>query len=174
VFVARGVLGRAIRTPPIAVAPLAPDLHANLTTRERVVLQTSPEACQTCHAMINPLGFPFERFDAVGRFRTIENNLPVDATGSYQAPEGGTVTFNGAREFANFLAGSGETHTSFVEQLFHHLVQQPVRAYGTTELAELTRSFASNRFHTRKLMVEILASTALTPRVAKPSIASAR
>ena len=69
VFLSRGVLGRSLRPPPEAVAPLAPDLHAGLTTRERVSLQTSPKSCQMCHGMINPLGFTLEHFDAVGRFR---------------------------------------------------------------------------------------------------------
>ena len=72
VFVARSVLGRGLKQPPIAVSPLAPDLHASLTTRERVTLQTSPAACVTCHGMINPLGFGMERFDAVGRLRVEE------------------------------------------------------------------------------------------------------
>ena len=70
VFIARSVLGRSLRPPPKAVAPLPAELHADLTTRERVALQTKPEACQSCHAMINPLGFTLENFDAVGRFRT--------------------------------------------------------------------------------------------------------
>ena len=56
VFIARSVLGRGLRPPPEAVAPLAPDLHAGLSTRERVALQTSPASCTTCHSMINPLG----------------------------------------------------------------------------------------------------------------------
>ena len=68
VFLARSVLGRSLRPPPEAVAPLPPDLHADLTTRERVTLQTKPEACQSCHGMINPLGFTLEHFDAVGRY----------------------------------------------------------------------------------------------------------
>ena len=36
VFIARSVLGRVLRPPPEAVAPLAPDLHPDLTTRQRV------------------------------------------------------------------------------------------------------------------------------------------
>ena len=54
-----------------------------MTTRERVSLQTKPQACQTCHATINPLGFAFENFDAVGRYRTTEQGKPIDASGFY-------------------------------------------------------------------------------------------
>lgn len=173
VFIARGVLGRALASPPIAAAPLAPDLHSDLTTRERVVLQTSPAACQTCHTMINPLGFPLERFDAVGRFRALEQGKPVDASGRYQTLSGDTVTFKGARDYAEFLARSEETHTSFVEQLFHYLVKQPVPAYGPETSPGLRRSFESKGYDIRKLLVEIMATTALTPRDEKPRVARA-
>src|SRR5688572_30235614 len=79
VFVSRSLLGRTLRPPPEAVAPLAPDLHADLTTRERVLLQTKAQACQTCHGMINPIGFSLENFDAIGRYRVQEKEKPVDA-----------------------------------------------------------------------------------------------
>ena len=82
VFIARGVLGLALRPPPMAIAPVAADLQPTLTTRQRVELQTRPEACQTCHATINPLGFALEQFDASGRLRQQERGRPVDASGS--------------------------------------------------------------------------------------------
>ena len=44
VFIARGVLGLALRPPPMAIAPLSPDLQPTLTTRERVEIQTRPDA----------------------------------------------------------------------------------------------------------------------------------
>jgi hypothetical protein len=164
VFISRGVLGRTLPAPPAAVAPLAPDLHAGLTTRERVALQTSPKSCQMCHGMINPLGYTLEHFDAVGRFRKEEKGKPIDATGTYQSRTGEVVTFTGARDLATFLAGSEETHSAFVQQLFHYLVKQPVRAFGSQELSELREFFVGNGFNIRKLMVEIMASSALTPR----------
>jgi cytochrome c553 len=164
VFLSRGVLGRTLPAPPAAVAPLAPDLHAGLTTRQRVSLQTSPKSCQTCHSMINPLGYTLEHFDAVGRFRQDEKGKPIDATGSYQTRSGETVTFKGARNLAKYLAGSDETHSAFVQQLFHYLVKQPIRAFGPDELSELRDSFVHHDFNIRKLMVESIAASALTPR----------
>jgi len=160
VFIARSVLGRSLRPPPEAVAPLAPDLHAGLSTRERVALQTSPKACLSCHEMINPLGFGLENYDAIGRFRGEEKGRPVDACGTYEPPSGDPAKFAGARELAAVLASSDETHAAFVEQFFHHLVKQPIRAFGPDRQADLTRSFGSNGFHLRKLMVEIVAGSA--------------
>jgi mono/diheme cytochrome c family protein len=168
VFIARSVLGRVLRPPPEAVAPLAPDLHPDLTTRQRVTLQTKPESCQSCHGMINPLGFTLEHFDAVGRYRKDEKGQSIDETGSYETRAGETVKFAGVRDLAVFLAGSEETHTAIVQQMFHHLVKQPVRAYGPQTLANLRRFFAAHDFNLRKLMVEIMATSALTPAGVKP------
>jgi hypothetical protein len=168
VFLARGVLGVSLRPPPEAVAPLAPDVHPNLTTRERVALQTNSAACQTCHGVINPLGFTLENFDAVGRFRDRDNGRPVEATGTYQTRAGQTVKFTGARELAQFLAGSEEVQTAFAEQLFQHLAKQPVRAYGAGEAADLRNFFAGHGFSIRKLMVEAATVAALTRRETKP------
>jgi hypothetical protein len=163
VFVVRGVLGRTLAPPPVAVAPLAPELHADLTTRERVTLQTSPDACQSCHTTINTLGFALENFDAVGRFRDDENGKPIDANGSYQTKDGSTASFRGARELAQFLAESEEAKTAFVEHLFHNLVKQPIRAYGPEAEAALKKTFADDGYQIRNLAVAIITASALPP-----------
>ena len=167
VFIARSVLGRVLRPPPEAIAPLAADLHPDLMTRQRVTLQTKPESCQSCHGMINPLGFTLEHFDAIGRYRNEENGRAIDATGSYETRAGELVKFDGIRDIAAFLAGSEEAHTAFVQQLFHFLVKQPMRAFGYQELPGLRRFFAAHDFNIRKLMVEIMATSALTHREEK-------
>ena len=160
VFVARSVLGRSLKPPPEAVAPLAPDLHADLTTRERVALQTSPNSCTTCHSMINPMGFGLEHFDAVGRFRLEEKGKPIDANGVYEPPSGDSAKFVGARQFAEILAASDETHDAFVEQLFHHMVQQPIRAFSANRQRDIRHSFADHGFNIRSLLIEIAAASA--------------
>ena len=154
-FIARGVLGLVLRPPPMAIAPLSPDLQPTLTTRQRVELQTRPDACQTCHATINPLGFALERFDAAGRLRQQEKGRPIDASGSYMTREGKLVKFTGARDLAQFLADSDEVHQAFAERLFQYLVKQPIRAYGLNTLADLTHTFADKRYNMQALVVEI-------------------
>ncbi len=173
VFLSRSVLGRTLRPPPMAIAPLPAELHADLTTRERVTIQTKEQACVACHGMINPLGFGLEHFDAVGRFRREEKGKPIDSTGSYESKSGSALKFNGARDLATLLSGSDEAHSAFIEQLFHYLVKQPVRAFGPRTLADLRNSFVAHEFHLRKLMVEIVATSALPP-VPGPSTAQRR
>jgi hypothetical protein len=161
VFITRSVLGRTLQPPPESVAPLAPDLHPDLTTRERVLLQTKPESCQTCHGMINPLGFALENFDAIGRYREAEKDKEVQAGGTYVTRSGEVVKFNGVRELADFLAANEETHEAFVRQLFHYTVKQPIGAYGPNRLAGLKQSFVEKEFDIFKLLVEIVATGAM-------------
>ena len=161
VFVSRGVLGRTLMPPPEAVSPLAPDLHPDLSTRDRVALQTSAASCQSCHAMINPLGFTLEQFDAVGRFRKEERDRPVDPSGFYLTQSGETIEFDDAGDLARFLAGADEAHEAFIERLFSYTAKQPVQAFGPDRLTELRQSFAGHKFEIRHLLTEIATTAAI-------------
>lgn len=161
VFAVRSLLGRFLKPPPIAVAPAEFADRPELTTRQRVELQTSEPTCMTCHGMINALGFTFENYDAVGKYRTVDNHQPVDASGGYTSLSGEQVEFTGAREFAEFLAVSDETHRCFVQQLFHQVVKQPTAAYGPDTLESLRKSFAESDFNIQHLLVEIVTLSAL-------------
>jgi mono/diheme cytochrome c family protein len=155
VLVARNMLGRNLAPPPIAVAPLAPSLHPNMTTRERVALQTKPAACVSCHSMINPLGYPLERFDAIGRLRDKENGRPIDASGGYTDLSGQKVAFAGPQDLARYIAGSDEAHAAFVQKLFQYQIKQPIRAFGPKALPELQQKFTTGGYNVRRLMAEI-------------------
>jgi hypothetical protein len=162
VFVSRSVLGRVLRPPEEAVVPLSPDVHAELSTRDRVALQTRPEACQGCHSMINPLGFTMENFDAIGRYRELERDKPIDASGSYLTKSGEVEKFAGIEDLAEFAATSDESQSAFVKQLFHHTVKQPILAYGPNRLHELQQDFSKDDFNVYQLLIEIVATSALS------------
>jgi mono/diheme cytochrome c family protein len=169
VFLARNVLGVAMRPPPDAFTPFAPELHPKLNTRERITLQTSPKDCRSCHGVINPLGFTLEGYDAIGRWRDQENAKPIDASGSFTTRGGKTENFSGARELAGFLAKSEEAHEAFVARLFHFMVRQPILAYGPDKLTELRRYFTEHDCNVRELVIEIIAQTALAERGKRPA-----
>jgi hypothetical protein len=160
VLIVRNMLGRTLNPPPAAFAPLSPSLHPDLTTRERVSLQTKPDACNACHGTINPLGFTLEEFDAIGRRRTKENGKPIDTKGSYRQKDGKLVTFKDSDDLSDYLANSDEAHTAFVERLFVYLVKQPPKAYSPTVTDELKGEFEKGGYSIRKLMVDIATSVA--------------
>jgi hypothetical protein len=160
VFIARGLLGVTLRPPPNAFVPLPAESHPEFTTRQRVAFQTRADACVRCHGVINPLGFPLERFDAIGRHRMEERGKPIDSTGYYDSRAGTTEKFGDAHQLATYLAGSEEVRAAFVQQMFHHFVKQPVRAYGLDEPRSLQKYFEESDCNIRKLVIEIAVTAA--------------
>lgn len=161
VLIARNLLGRVLLPPQQAFTPLSADLHPNLTTRERVTLQTSPPACQRCHDLINELGFSLENYDAIGRFRTQENGKPVNTTGAYESSSGKRVKFSSVRELASYLATGEEAQAAFVDKLFQYLIKQPIRAFGDSTQQELRQGFAARGCSIRGQVVESAVTAAL-------------
>ena len=155
VFLARSLLGVTLKPPPEAAAPLAASLHPSLNTRERVALQTKGGACMTCHGTINSLGFTLERFDAVGRLREKDNAKSIDSNGWYVARDGKKVTLENAQSLGRYLANSPDAHRAFTEQMFHHMLKQPTRAYGAETLEQLTLYFEKNSLNMRQLAAEM-------------------
>jgi hypothetical protein len=155
VWIARSLLGVGLRPPEEAVTPDPPELHPDLTTRERVARQTRADTCMGCHGVINELGFALEHFDGVGRLRLEEKGRAIDASGSFDSG-GRKKTFAGARELGEFLAASPEARAAFVEQLFQFMVHQPVRAF---DFDVLQRGFAKNECNIRRLIVDMVVTS---------------
>ena len=56
--------------------------------REKITELTKNTNCMGCHATINPLGFSLENYDAIGRWRTKENDKPIDPVSDFATDEG--------------------------------------------------------------------------------------
>lgn len=160
VFLTRHVLGRALKPPPMAIEFMDGRFDPSLTMREKVAELTSPDNCMSCHSIINPLGFSLEMYDAVGRYRDKDNGKPVNAESLYQTLTGEEVQINGPRDVAVYATNSEAAKEGFIEQLFHHMIKQPVNAYGRNVMSKLEKSFDGTDYHIRKLMVEIMLRTA--------------
>jgi hypothetical protein len=81
------ILENLLGTPPPPPPPNVPALDENqsgrevLSVRERLEEHRSNPACASCHAVMDPLGFALENFDAVGEWRVRERGGPIDALG---------------------------------------------------------------------------------------------
>jgi hypothetical protein len=155
VFVTRQLLNRALKSPPVAFSFRDDQFDPRWTMREKVTALTKSADCQTCHSIINPLGFILEHFDAVGRYRTHDQHRPIDAASDFVTHSGAVVHLAGARDLAEFLASNPETPAGFVEHLFHAFVNQPVGAYGPDAFSRLNTAFAESGYNIRRLLIEI-------------------
>jgi hypothetical protein len=107
--------------PPNMVPPLPPS-DGGTTTRELVEQHTGAGTCGAgCHSnYINPPGFAFEAFDALGRYRTTEYGLPIDAHGTYGFPDG-PAEWTDVVGFSQVVADASETHRCYAQHLLEFL-----------------------------------------------------
>ena len=103
-WVLRRLLGTPTPNPPADAGSLPGDPAAfgGLTLRERLTQHKRNPTCASCHLQIDPLGFPLESFDAIGRSRTLyADGKPVDVTGEFA--DGKMI--KGADELIGYLTG---------------------------------------------------------------------
>jgi hypothetical protein len=100
-FLLENILGTPPPPPPQNVPPFKEDRNSRLsgTLRQRFEAHRANPTCAACHAFLDPMGFAFEHFDAVGRYRELDNNTKIDATGQLLTGQ----KFDGVAELRKLL-----------------------------------------------------------------------
>jgi len=127
VFIAERLLCKQLPPPdPKAIGTMISNAPG-LTNRERVEMTTGKGTCgQACHAtLFNPLGYAFENYDAIGKYRTTDQGKPVNAADSYTL-DGNLESFSNGIELSKLLAEAKETHACYVQNMLSYLHGQEV------------------------------------------------
>jgi hypothetical protein len=166
VFVRKRLLCQELTPPPnVPIEPPSPD--PNATTRERFEQHSSDPACSGCHALIDPLGFTFENYDGAGRYRTTENDKPIDASGEIVGIEDeeakGPVA--NAVELSAKLAIADEVQECVVAQWTRFALGRPPTPQDECTVATLQQGFVESDGDIIELMVAIATSDAFRFRV---------
>lgn len=82
-WIVENILGAHVPSPPPGVEtnlePAAPGQNVQADTlRQRLEMHRSDPACASCHTIMDPVGFALENFDLVGRWRSVDNGLPIN------------------------------------------------------------------------------------------------
>jgi hypothetical protein len=164
------VLERLLCVPPPPVPDDVPDpkpAGPTVTTRERFAEHSKNACAAGCHALIDPLGFAFETYDALGRYRTTENGKPVDASGSYALPGSGEqITFANAIELMQKLAARDEVRTCVARQWLRFALGRAETPADERTLADVKRAFSASDHDVRELLVAIAKSPSFLTRTA--------
>jgi len=121
VFIAERVLCKELPPPDPNATPLPPPT-GNLTNRQLVEMTTGKGTCgEKCHGtLMNPLGFAFENYDAIGKYRTVDRGQTVDAADSYVF-DGQLQSFSNGVELSRLLGEAKETHSCYVKNMMTYL-----------------------------------------------------
>lgn len=134
-----------------------------LTKRERLELHRTSPACAGCHSLMDPLGLPFETFDAVGRFRTTDLGLPIDPSGEF---DGQHVA--DSREFGAAMAASDAVMRCLVSKYYAYAMGHEVRAADLGVVDALASSFRDSGFDWRALTLDLVTHEAFSSVSSQP------
>ncbi len=171
VFVLEHLLCQPPPPPPPEVDTNVPEGEANdpKTNRERYQAHTTDLTCQGCHQTIDGIGFGFENYDSLGRWRTLDNGFAVDASGELiGAGQGVDGPFVGALELSDKLASSEVAHRCAVTNYLRWALARSPALDDACFRAELDEAFLANEGHLRTLVAEIVLSDAFRYRRTQP------
>jgi hypothetical protein len=158
VVVLRNLMCAELPDPPPNVNNATPELDPNATTRERFAAHTTSPACSGCHSLIDPIGFAFEHYDAVGTYRDEENGAAIDASGELQQSDGSSVSFSDAIELSKMLAESPDVRHCVVKQWFRYALGRYETDADACSLAQVDAAFAASGYQMRELLLSLVTS----------------
>ena len=156
------VLQNLLGMPPPPPPPNVPPLKENkadggkvLSVRERMVEHRANPVCASCHAVMDPIGLAIENFDAVGRWRTMEGEAPVDATGGFSDGS----TFVGVDGLRQALLKHPELFlTAFTEKLLTYALGRGLEFNDAPAVRAITRGAAGDQYRLSSIILGIVKS----------------
>lgn len=165
VFIATRLLCLTLPPPAPDAGPLR-EISPDMTNRERVEATTGKGTCgEGCHStLLNPLGYGFENYDAIGKYRTTDRGLPVDAAATYTL-DGSTQSFVNGVELSHLLADAKQTHTCYTQNLLSYLHGRPVAKEDAAFVDYYGRLSRADQISVRDLVLTIVTSDPFLTRL---------
>jgi hypothetical protein len=157
------VLDNILGMPPPPPPPNVPELRDRnkegkiLSMRERMEQHRANPVCASCHRVMDPLGFALENFDGTGRWRTIDSNTPIDASG--MLPDG--TAFRGPAELRAVLLQKRRDQflSTITERLLTYALGRGVEYYDLPAVRQILREAAASEYRLSSLLFGITRST---------------
>jgi hypothetical protein len=150
--------------PPPDVVPEAPSVDETQTTREQFSQHSADPLCEGCHRLMDPIGFGFEHFDGIGRYRETEwAGLEIDARGELNNTDV-DGPYNGVVELAERLASSDQVKTCVAMQWFRFAYGRSETAADTCSMQDVQAAFAAAEYDIKELIVALTLTDAFRYR----------
>ncbi len=149
--------------PAILAQVKVPENVDGTTARERFSQHSAQAVCRGCHSIMDPVGFAFENYDAVGQYRTDEGGKTIDASGKIPNVDGiAEPTVIGGVQIAQQLAQSETAQKCFAQHWLEY-------GYGRTlhqspdELClqeQVNTAFKASGYNVKQLMLDLTQTSA--------------
>ncbi|MBL8949906.1 MAG: DUF1592 domain-containing protein [Myxococcaceae bacterium] len=162
-------------SPPGGIDFTLPSVSAQLkTTRDRIADKTKAEGCMVCHGSLNPVGFSFQHYDGIGRWRDTDNGVPVDASGGLPTPAGMVnvtkwksnppTPVDGALQLQDQLADHETARRCFSVMWLNYLGGRLDGPQDACQVERLSAGMAKGELSLKDVLVDLVSSRAFTHR----------
>jgi hypothetical protein len=159
---------------PVGFTPVAPDPYSGKTTRERYSKHSANAVCAGCHQFIDPLGFPFENYDAVGQYRATERwtdpttntvyDTQIDASGGVPGVSGAAKN---AVELVQLLATSTEVESCFASHWMRFAYGRSLTDADGCNQQTVVNAFKDGGYNIKQLLLALTQSDGFLYRPAQ-------
>jgi hypothetical protein len=156
-WILENLLGSPPPPPPADVPALKDNtIDSSLSVRERLAAHRANATCAGCHSLIDPAGFALEDFDAIGRWRSLEEGKPIDAAGGL--PDGSE--FTGVSGLERAIAERPEQFArTLTEKLLTFALGRGIEHYDAPAVRKIVRDAKENEYRFSQLILGIASST---------------
>ena len=168
----RWLLDNILGAPPPPPPPDVPSLKEDgadgrpRSIRAQMEAHRKNPACAVCHVRMDPLGFSLENFDALGKWRTSVDAMPIDASASL--PDG--TKFEGIAGLRQLMAGHEEDFArTFTQKLLAYALGRSIEAADQPTIRQITRNAAAGGYRWSSLIMGVARSTPFTMSTTRPS-----
>lgn len=157
-FIREKLLCMPIPAPPPNVSTTLPETPAGTqrTLRQKLELHMQSPSCAGCHKAMDPLGFAFEGFDAIGRVQTLDDGLPIDTVGSVED----LGSFKDAPELMQLLHDDPRVMACLARQVFRQGVGHVDLQGEARPLAAAEQAFIASGYRYQALLEALVLSEA--------------
>ncbi len=156
-WIMENILGTPPPEPPANVPMLEETQEAapDATLREQMVMHRENPVCASCHLQMDELGFGFENFDPIGRWRERDGNKPIDAAG--ELPSG--QRFTKPTELVAILASMKRDFSeAFARKMLTYALGRGLKPFDDCAVQDLVHRLERNDYRFSSLVHGIVVS----------------
>jgi hypothetical protein len=152
-----------IQVPTNIEVPPVKDKLPDQTTRDQFLAHATTPQCAACHQMIDPLGFAFEHYDAIGKWRDLDGKKPVDSTGAVMV-SGANLKFADAVDLSKQLAQLDQVRQCMAAEWLRYLLRRREGDGDAASLRAALDAFRAASFDLREVIVSLTGTRSFTHR----------
>jgi mono/diheme cytochrome c family protein len=164
-YILQNILGSPPPPPPADVPALDEEgVGTTASLRKQMEKHRTNAVCASCHSRMDPLGFALENYDAIGKWRTMDGEFPVDSSGVLP----GGKKFASSAELRDILSQRREeiTHT-LTEKMMIYALGRGLARYDRPTVNEITKRVATSGYGFQTLVREVIRSLPFQSRRAE-------